>query len=141
VFYGQYALLRDLLFNRDYRPLERRDWEDYRWSRDAGHSYYGRNAQGTPVYGSQGAATRDRYSGSSYAHSGGFRDSQYASKSGNYRSSPYASPGARDPNADHSPRRFGRPGAEPEAPHAFHAAPRPTPRFRPPSGGRRFGRH
>jgi hypothetical protein len=141
VFYGQYALLRDLLFNRDYRPLERRDWEDYRWSRDAGHTYYGHNAQGTPVYGSQGAATRDRYSGSSYAHSGGFRDSQYASKSGNYRSSPYASPGARDPNADRSPRRFGRPGAEPEVPHAFHPAPRATPRFRPPAGGRRFGRH
>ena len=141
VFYGQYALLRDLLFNRDYRPLERRDWEDYRWSHDAGHTYYGRTAQGTPVYGSQGAATRDRYSGSSYAHSGGFRDSQYASKSGSYRNSPYSSPMARDPNADHSPRRFGRPGAEPEAPHGFHPAPRPAPRFRPPVGGRRFGRH
>jgi hypothetical protein len=140
VFYGQYALLRDLLFNHGYRPLERRDWEDYRWSHDAGHSYYGRTAQGTPVYGSQGAATRERYSGSSYAHSGGFRDSQYASKSGNYRSSPYSSPGARDPNADHSPRRFGKPGAEPAAPHGFRPAPS-RPAFHPPAGGRRFGRH
>jgi hypothetical protein len=143
VFYGQYALLRDLLFNRYYRPLDRRDWEDYRWSRDAGHTYYGRSAEGTPVYGSQGSATRDRYAGSSYAHSGGFRDSDYASRHGSYRSSPYASPMGRDPNADHSPRRFGRPGAEPEAPHGFRPSPRPAaPRFRPPSGGgRRFGRH
>ncbi|MGP8247392.1 MAG: hypothetical protein ACLQVN_23130 [Bryobacteraceae bacterium] len=142
VFYGQYALLRDLLFNHDYRPLARRDWEDYRWSRDAGHTYYGRTAEGTPVYGSQGAATRDRYSGSSYAHSGGFRDSEYASKRGSYRSSPFASPMGRDPNADHSPRRFGRPGGEPETPHGFRPSPRRSPSFHMPSGGgRRFGRH
>jgi hypothetical protein len=134
--------LRDLLFNHDYRPLERHDWEDYRWSHDAGHTYYGRTAQGTPVYGSQGAATRDRYSGSSYAHSGGFRDSGYASKSGSYRGSPYASPMASDPNADHSPRRFGKPGAaEPAQPHGFHPAPRPPAFHAPSGGGRRFGRH
>ena len=141
VFYGQYALLRDLLFNRYYRPLDRRDWEDYRWSRDAGHTYYGRGVEGTPVYGSQGSATRDRYAGSSYAHSGGFRDSDYASKHGSYRSSPYASPMGRDPNADHSPRRFGKPGSAPAAPHGFRPSPRPSPSFHPPPGGRRFGRH
>lgn len=144
VFYGQYALLRDLLFNRSYRPIDRYDWEGYRSSQRSGQTYYGHDeATGTPKYGSQGAATQDRYAGSSYARSGGFRDSQYASKSGSYRNSPYSSPGAHDPNADHSARHFGRGGPEePRAP-SFHPAPRPMPRpaFRPPSMPRHFGRH
>ena len=29
VFYGQYALMRDLLFNRSYRPLDYREYHDY----------------------------------------------------------------------------------------------------------------
>ena len=143
VFYGQYALLRDLLFNRSYRPIDRYDWEGYRSSQRTGQTYYGHDeATGAPRYGSQGAATQDRYAGSSYARSGGFRDSQYASKSGSYRNSPYSSPGSRDPNADHGARHFGRGGEEPHAP-SFHPAPRPMPRpaFRPPSMPRHFGRH
>ena len=144
VFYGQYALMRDLLFNRSYRPIDRYEWEGYRSSQSSGRTYYGRDeAAGTPKYGSQGTVTHDRYAGSSYAKSGGFRDSQYASKSGSYRNSPYSSPGAHDPNADHSARHFGHGGSE--EPHApgFHAAPRPMPRpaFRPPSMPRHFGRH
>ena len=108
VFYGQYALMRDLLFNHSYRPLDRYEWEDYRSYQSTGRTYYGRDeAAGTPKYGSQGTATADRYSGSNYAKSGGFKDSKYASKSGNYRDSRFASPGASDPNADHSPKRFG----------------------------------
>jgi hypothetical protein len=136
VWYGQYALLRDLLFNHSYRPLPRDDWEGYRTYHDRGQTYYGRDyGSETPRYGTNGTATQERYSGSNYAKSGGFRDSQYASKSGGYRSSPFASPGARNGD-DSSPRVFGRnknSGAEP----GFHPAPRPS--FRPPSGGRRFG--
>jgi hypothetical protein len=144
VFYGQYALMRDLLFNHSYRPIERYDWEGYRSSQGMGRTYYGRDeAAGVPKYGSQGTATQDRYAGSSYARSGGFRDSQYASKSGSYRNSPYSSPGSHDPNADHNARHFGHGG--PEEPHApgFHPAPRPMPRpaFRPPSMPHHFGRH
>ena len=143
VFYGQYALLRDLLFNHSYRPIDRYDWEGYRSSQRSGQTYYGRDeSAGAPRYGSQGTATQDRYAGSSYARSGGFRDSQYASKSGSYRNSPYSSPGIRDPNADHSARHFGHgPGEEPHVP-SFHPAPRmPRPAFRPPSMPRHFGRH
>ena len=144
VFYGQYALMRDLLFNHSYRPIDRYDWEGYRSSQGMGRTYYGRDeAAGVPKYGSQGTATQDRYAGSSYARSGGFRDSQYASKSGSYRNSPYSSPGSHDPNADHSARHFGHGGPEePRAP-GFHPAPRPMPRpaFRPPSMPHHFGRH
>jgi hypothetical protein len=143
VFYGQYALMRDLLFNRSYRPIERYEWEGYRDSWRSGRTYYGRDeAAGAPKYGSQGTATQDRYAGSSYAKSGGFRDSEYASKSGSYRNSPYSSPGSHDPNADHSARHFGHGGAEEPHTPGFHAAPRaPRPAFRPPSMPRHFGRH
>jgi hypothetical protein len=128
VFYGQYALLRDLLFNHSYRPLPSDEWEEYRSYRTRGQTYYGHDAEGTPKYGSSGTATQERYSGSTYARSGGFRNSPYASKSGGFRNSPYAS-------REESPKRFGaRPAPEP----SFHPSPRPS--FRLPSGGgRRFG--
>jgi len=142
VFYGQYALMRDLLFNHSYRPIDRYDWEGYHDSWRSGRTYYGRDeAAGAPKYGSQGTVTQDRYAGSSFARKGGFRDSEYASKSGSYRNSPYSSPGAHDPNADHGARHFGHGGAEePHAP-SFHPAPRPAPHFRPPSMPHHFGRH
>jgi hypothetical protein len=151
VFYGQYALMRDLLFNHSYRPLERYDWDGYYESRRTGRTYYGNDqATGAPRYGSRGSATQERYSGSSYARGGGFKGSQYSSKPGGYRSSPYSSPGARDPGAGHSPRQFGsggKPGDQHAAPpphRGFTPAPsrpfRPAPSFRP-SAPRRFGRH
>jgi len=152
VFYGKYALLRDLLFNRGYRPIDRGDWEGYRTERSQGHTYYGRDdsqaaesSASTPKYGTNGTATQERYAGSTYAKGGGFRDSPYASRSGSYRDSPYASPGARDPEADHAPRTFGhnsRPGEPHAAPpeHSYHPAPRPAPYHFPSGGGRRFGR-
>jgi outer membrane murein-binding lipoprotein Lpp len=137
VFYGQYALMRDLLFNHSYRPPMPYEYDGYYSARRSGQTYYGKE------YGTAGTATQERYSGSSYARSGGFRDSQYASKSGGYRDSRYASPMARDPNADHSPRRFGS-GSRPEEPHAspparsYRPSPRPSmPRSMPRSFGRR----
>ena len=138
VFYGQYALLRDLLFNHDYRPFDRHEWEDYRTYSTRGQTYYGHDGPGNaPKYGSQGSTTQSRYSSSSYAHSGGFRDSQYASKSGSYRSSQYSSPSAKDPNADHSPKTFGH-SSPPSQPHQAHPAPSRSPSRSP---GRSFGRH
>ena len=140
VFYGQYALMRDLLFNRSYRPIDRYDWEGYQDSWRSGRTYYGRDeAAGAPKYGSQGTVTQDRYAGSSFARKGGFRDSEYASKSGSYRNSPYSSPGAHDPNADHSAHHFGHGGGEEPHVPSFHPSPRPA--FHPPSMPRHFGRH
>jgi hypothetical protein len=143
VFYGQYALLRDLLFNHSYRPVERGDWEGYHTSQRSGQTYYGRGegSSEAPKYGTQGTETQKRYSGSTYAKSGGFRDSDYASHGGSYRSSPYASPSARDPQGDHSARRFGRSAPEEPhaAPHTYRPAPRPAPRPPMRSPGRVFG--
>ena len=69
VFYGQYALMRDLLFNRDYRPLGRYEYEDYYRYRERNQTYYGRDDSNgaAPKYGTQGTATQNRYSGSTFA--------------------------------------------------------------------------
>ena len=149
VFYGQYALLRDLLFNSGYRPLDRGEWESYRTERSRGRTYYGQDPDAgasAPKYGTNGTITEQRYSGSTYAKSGGFRDSPYASKRGSYRDSPYASPLARGEEADRAPKTFGRnsrpgePGAAPPAEHSYRPAPRPAPHRSLGGGGRRFGR-
>ena len=143
VFYGQYALMRDLLFNRDYRPLDRYEYEDYRNYRQRNQTYYGRDtsANSAPKYGTAGTATQERYSGSTFSKNGGFKDSKYASKPGGYRSSDYATPSMRDPNADHSGRTFGSGSNRQSSPRAA-PAPRSAP-SRPSmprsSPGRTFG--
>jgi hypothetical protein len=139
VFYGQYALLRDLLFNRDYRPLDRGDWEGYRSSRQRGQTYYGDSDRGAR-YGTQGSTTQDRYSGSTFSKSGGFKDSKYASKPGGYRDSQYASPSSRKPESERAPRSFGSGSNRPSSPpRSFSPPPRSSPR--PSSAPRRFGKH
>jgi len=146
VFYGQYALMRDLLFNHSYRPYDRYEWEGYRTYQLRGQTYYGRDeaAGQAPKYGTQGTATQKTYEGSSYAKSGGFKDSQYASKPGGYKDSKYASPSMRDPNADHSGQKFGKGSNRPSEPdRGFRPPPsRSAPSFHPPSRspGRSFGR-
>jgi hypothetical protein len=134
VFYGQYALMRDLLFNHSYRPPQPYDYDGYYNARRSGQTYYGKE------YGTGGTFTQDRYSGSSYAKSGGFKDSRFASKPGGYRDSRFASPMAREPNADHSPHKFGS-GSHGEEPHFTPRSYRPTPRpSMPRSMPRSFGR-
>jgi len=131
VWYGQYALLRDLLFNRDYRPLDRYEWEEYRRYRSQGSTYYGSD-NGAPKYGSQGSTTQEHYSGSTFAKRGGFKDSQYASRPGSFRDSKYASPSTE-------PKRFGSGSSSSSAPRAA-PAPRPSRPSSPPrSSGRTFG--
>ena len=143
VFYGQYALMRDLLFNHDYRPLGRYEWDGYYSSSRNGQTYYGRDEErGIPKYGTSGTATQDRYSGSTFAKSGGFRSSEYASKPGSYSGSKYATPMSKMPESERGARTFGSHGEEPHVsppPRSFHpSAPRPS--FHPPSSGRSFGR-
>jgi hypothetical protein len=145
VFYGQYALMRDLLFNHSYRPLEYREYHDYYTYRQRNETYYGRDsATQAPKYGTAGTATQEHYSGSTFAKSGGFSDSKYASKAGGYRDSKFATPGARDPNADHSPRKFGSgssPNAAPSPSRSYRPAPTPyRPSMPRSSPGRSFGR-
>ena len=144
VFYGQYALMRDLLFNRSYRPLDYREYHDYYTYRQRNETYYGRDtATQAPKYGTSGTATQERYSGSTFAKSGGFKDSKFASKPGGYRDSQYSTPGARDPNADHSPRKFGSgssPSAAPPPSRSYRPTPAPRPSMPRSSPGRSFGR-
>jgi hypothetical protein len=139
VWYGQYALMRDLLFNHHYYPLPSYDYYEYRDYRTRGQTYYGRDESGSGArYGTQGSTTAERYSGSHYAQSGGFKNSQYASKSGNYRDSQYATPGGNS-----TPKRFGSRPNEPPSGSFRPSSPRPSsprPSYRPPSTGRRFGR-
>ena len=67
VFYGQYALMRDLLFNHSYRPLDYREYHDYYTYRQRNETYYGRDtATQAPKYGTAGTATQERYSGSTF---------------------------------------------------------------------------
>ena len=137
VFYGQYALLRDLLFNRQYQPIPRYDWEGYRTYQSRRETYYGGSATngGGARYGTQGTATQERYSGSKFAQRGGFKDSKYAAKSGSYSDSKYASP-----QGDRTPRQFGSGNSRPEERHASPPPSRPRPSSRPPSAPRRFGK-
>ena len=144
VFYGQYALMRDLLFNRNYRPLDYREYHDYSTYRQRNETYYGRDAATqAPKYGTSGTATQEHYSGSTFAKGGGFKDSKYASKPGGYRDSQYSTPMSKDPNADHSPRKFGSgssPSAAPPASRSYRPAPTPYRPSMPRSPGRSFGR-
>jgi len=137
VFYGQYALMRDLLFNHDYRPIDRGDWEGYRGSQTRGQTYYGNDGSSGQRYGTQGSTTRQTYSGSSYAKGGGFKNSPFASKPGSFRDSPYASPSGRQPGGS-APKSFGS-NPRPAMP-SFHPAPAPRSFHMPSGAGRRFGR-
>src|ERR1017187_7681739 len=138
VFYGQYALMRDLLWNHQYVPLDRYEWEGYRTYYSRGQTYYGGEpgaSQSAPRYGTQGSATQNRYSTSTFAQKGGFKDSKYATKSGSYGSSKYATP-----VGDRTPKQFGS-GSHPEGPRASPPpSSRPRPATRAPSPPRRFGK-
>jgi hypothetical protein len=142
VWYGQYALLRDLLFRRDYRPLSTDEYRDYRSTQSRGQTYYGRDqSEGRQKYGTSGSVTASRYKDSSYARSGGFKDSPYATLPGTYRGSRYSSPSARSSGQDSSPRRFGaKPSSPPSSGRSWSAPRSPSPRSFPSGGGgRRFG--
>jgi hypothetical protein len=136
VWYGQYALMRDLLFNRSYRPIDPYDYYGYRTYQERRQTYYGETPGSSGAkYGTGGATTQERYSGSTYAKSGGFKDSKYANKPGGYNSSKYASPGG-----DRQGQSFGR-QASPPASKSFRPSPAPSrPSMPRSSPGRSFGR-
>jgi hypothetical protein len=124
VWYGQYALLRDLLWGHSYRPIPSGEWQQYRNARSYGQTYYGRDeSAGAPRYGTHGTFTQKHYS-----------DSRYVRSSGGYGSSRYATGGFRRGQGSEG-RTFGS-----RSPGSSYR-PRSTPHFRMPSGGRTFGRH
>jgi len=128
VFYGQYALMRDLLWGHSYRPIPSYEWESYRTARSSGQTYYGHDeVAGAPKYGTHGTFTQQHYSESRYMRSaGGYSSSKYATggfKSGQSSAGHTFGSGSKPPSS----------GFKPKSP-SFH------PSFRPPSGGRSFGR-
>lgn len=58
VFYGQYALIRDLL-GAGTHPISRSGWNSYRGAYSAGRPYYGSGP--TPAYGTRGSLTKTRH--------------------------------------------------------------------------------
>jgi hypothetical protein len=129
VFYGQYALMRDLLWGHSYRPIPSYEWESYRTERSYGRTYYGRDdAAGAPKYGTHGTFTAQHYS-----------DSRYMRSSGGYSSSKYASGGLKSGQSGEG-HSFGSGSKPPSSGFRPRSAPSFRPSFRPPSGGRSFGR-
>src|ERR1700722_325896 len=130
MWYGQYALLRDLLWGRSYQPIPSYEWESYRTARSSGQTYYGRDeSAGAPKYGTHGTFTQQHYS-----------ESRYMRSSGGYSSSKYATGGLRrgESSAGHT---FGSGSKAPSSGYRPRSSPSYRPSFRPPSGGRSFGRH
>jgi len=136
VWYGQYALMRDLLFNHSYRSPDPYEYYNYRTYYERRQPYYGDTPSGGAKYGTGGATTQERYSGSTFAKGGGFKDSKYASKPGGYSDSKYATPGG-----DRTGKSFGREPSTPP-PTRSYRPPSPSPRPSMPrsSPGRSFGR-
>jgi hypothetical protein len=129
VWYGQYALLRDLLWGHSYQPVPSWEWESYRTARNSGQTYYGRDeSANAPKYGTHGTFTQQHYGNSRYVrNAGGYRNSKYATggfKRGEGSSGRTFGSGSRLPSSGYRPR----------------SSPGFRPSFRPPSGGRSFGR-
>ena len=136
VWYGQYALMRDLFFGRNYyRPIDPYEYYNYRTYHERRQTYYGEAPGGGARYGTGGTATQEHYSGSTFAKSGGFKDSKYANKPGGYNSSKYATPGG-----DRTGQQFGRQSSPPSQPRSFRPTPAPSRPAPSRSPGRSFGR-
>jgi hypothetical protein len=134
-FLPEYLILRELLWNHDYRPVMVNEYNAYHVAQSRGATYYGRETPtAAPKYGTHGTFTQSHYAGSRYVQSGGFKGSAYASggsaaagSANGLRDTPHAA-------GQDAGRRFGRqPGAAPQGQRFGHA---PSPR--PP--GRSFGR-
>ncbi len=79
-FLPEYLIMRELLWGHSYRPVVVNEYYGYQTAQRAGRSYYGRETPASPPkYGSQGTFTAERYAGSRYVQSGGFKGSAYAS--------------------------------------------------------------
>jgi hypothetical protein len=128
-----YLILRDLLWNHDYRPVIADEYRAYRSAQSAGRTYYGQaTPEAPPKYGTHGTVTQTRYADSRFAQRGGFSSSSYASHPGTNASASRAeasdhaesssnSAGRRFGSGAHGPsgRQFGRPGGFRSAGRSF----------------------
>jgi len=79
-FLPEYLILRELLWNHDYRPVVLDEYRAYRTTAGTGRTYYGQETPNAPPkYGTRGTFTQTHYAQSRYVQSGGFKGSAYAS--------------------------------------------------------------
>ena len=111
-FLPQYLLMRELLWGHDYRPIVVHEYYGYQAAQRSGRTYYGQETPASrPKYGSHGTFTEQRYAGSRYLQSGGFRGSAYAAHGA----------GAPSPSASlsHPDGHSSRPADDRRAGHRF----------------------
>jgi hypothetical protein len=117
------------LWGHSYRPIPSYEWESYRTARSSGQTYYGRDeAAGVPKYGTHGTFTQQHYA-----------DSRYVRSSGGYGNSKYATGGLKRGESSEG-HTFGSGSKPPSSGFKPRSSPGFRPSFRPPSGGRSFGR-
>ena len=140
-FLPQYLIMRELLWGHNYQPIYVNEYNGYSTALRSGRTYYGNETPAAPPkYGSHGTFTQQRYAGSRYVQSGGFKGSAYSS---NRTAEPYSAPKSFRPEPSESPvgKRFGsnsggqRFGSS-SAGKGFGSAPRSMPRM----PGKSFGR-
>jgi len=69
-----------------YRPIVINEYNGYYNAQRSGRTWYGQETPAsTPKYGSHGTFTEQRYAGSRYVQSGGFKGSAYASRGSDRR--------------------------------------------------------
>ncbi len=115
-FLPEYLILRELLWNRDYRPVMARDYNSYWTAQRSGRTYYGQETPtSAPKYGTHGTFTQSHYASSRYVQSGGFKGSAYASRGiGQESNFNKARPAPSFGSGDSAGKRFGRqPGPVP----------------------------
>ena len=131
----QYLIMRDLLFRNSYQPIPSYEYNSYRTAQRTGQTYYGRDLDGAPKYGSHGTFTQRHYSSSQYAQkSGGFGGSSYSSRPGASSSErTFGRSSGGSSSGDSAGRRFGTGGSRPSG-RTFGSGGRSFG-----SGGRSFG--
>jgi hypothetical protein len=134
-FLPQYLLLRELLWNRDYRPVAVGDYGGYRMAQRSGSSYYGQQTPASPPkYGSHGTFTQTHYADSRYVQAGGFKGSAYAARASGSNSASAEPQRGSAWSSDPAGKRFGKQPGSPPAGQRFGR----SGGFRP--SGRGFGR-
>jgi hypothetical protein len=117
-FLPQYLIMRELFWGNSYRPIVVNEYNSYNTYARQGRTWYGETSPAAPPkYGTHGTFTQQRYAGSRYVQSGGFKDSTFASRPS--AATPAAPRIANAPQSDDSQgKRFGRPpGATPGGKH------------------------
>lgn len=132
-FLPEYLIMRELFWGPSYRPIYVNEFNGYYAARNLGRTYYGNETPSAPPkYGTHGTFTEQRYAGSRYVQSGGFKGSAYSSGGGAARpAAPSSSfrPGAvPETGSSSAGKRF---GGRPSTGSGFGGSPMPS--------GKRFG--